>query len=134
MHALAPAAPTAGRTGTVTAVTSVHRMAPVLLITYTTLGLLTTARITRLLTADRISQPLRAAIVRRFGPDSWPGYYIHCRWCVSMYTAPVVAAGVVWLVPAYRAGWWAQTLLTGALLALTYSHGTALLAGLEDDE
>jgi hypothetical protein len=51
-----------------------------------------------------------------------------------MYTAPLVAAGVVWLVPAYRAGWWAQTLLVGALLALTYSHGTALLAGLEDDE
>jgi hypothetical protein len=134
MHALAPAAPTAGRAGTVTAVTSVHRMAPVLLITYTVLGLLTTARITRLLTADRISQPLRAAIVRRFGPDSWPGYYIHCRWCVSMYTAPLVAAGVVWLVPAYRAGWWAQTLLVGALLALSFSHGTALLAGLEDDE
>jgi hypothetical protein len=51
-----------------------------------------------------------------------------------MYVAPFAAAAVVWLVPAYRSSWWLPTLLVGALLALTFSHGTALLAGLEDDD
>jgi hypothetical protein len=100
----------------------------------TLLGLFATARVTRLISADKISEPIRAAVVRRWGPSSWLGYLLHCRWCVSMYVAPVFAAAVLWLVPAYRGDWWAQTLTVGALLALTYSHGTALLAGLEDDD
>lgn len=102
-------------------------------------GLFTTARLTRLLAADRVLLPLRRAIVARYGPSSAPGYLIHCRWCVSIYLAPVVAAAVLWLwlllLPAlaHALGWPARVLL-GALLALTYSHGTALLAGLEDED
>jgi hypothetical protein len=113
---------------------SVARVDAVLLVSYTLLGLLATARLTRLLTADRISRPLRAAIVRRYGPSSAVGYLVHCRWCVSLYVAPFAAAAVLWLAPAYRGNWWAPTLLVGVLLALGFSHGTALLAGLEDDD
>lgn len=97
-------------------------------------GLLATARLTRLVAADRVTLPIRGAIVRRFGPSSALGYFVHCRWCVSMYVAVPVAAAVVWLVPELHRGWWLPTVITGALLALAYSHGTALLAGLEDDE
>ncbi len=100
----------------------------------TLLGLFATARVTRLISADKISEPIRAAVVRRWGPSSWLGYLLHCRWCVSMYVAPVFAAAVLWLLPNWRLGWWAETLTVGALLSLTYSHGTALLAGLEDDD
>jgi hypothetical protein len=98
------------------------------------LGLFGTARVTRLISADKISEPVRAAAVRRWGPSSGAGYLLHCRWCVSMYVAPVFAAAVLWLAPELRGDWWAQTLTVGALLSLTYSHGTALLAGLEDDD
>jgi hypothetical protein len=97
-------------------------------------GLLATARLTRLIAADRVTLPFRAAIVRRWGPSSALGYLVHCRWCVSIYIAPVVAAAVIWLVPDYRPAWWLPTVLVGALLALAYSHGTALLAGLEDED
>jgi len=102
-------------------------------------GLFATARLTRLLSADRVLLPLRAAIVRRFGPSSALGYLVHCRWCVSMYMAPPVAAAVLWLTFALApdvadALAWPHRIALGALLALAYSHGTALLAGLEDDE
>jgi hypothetical protein len=106
----------------------------VLLVMYTLLGLFATARLTRLISADKVSKPIRAWVVNRWGSGSWLGYLLHCRWCVSMYVAPLAAAAVIWLVPAYRQSWWLPTVLVGALLALTFSHGTALLAGLEDDD
>jgi hypothetical protein len=115
-------------------VASVRRVDIALLIVITLSGLFATARVTRLISADKVSKPARQWVVERWGPSSWLGYLLHCRWCVSMYVAPVAAAAVIWLVPPYRHGWWAQTLLLGGLLALTFSHGTALLAGLEDDD
>jgi hypothetical protein len=116
------------------AVASLPRVDAVLLVLYTLLGLFATARVTRLISADKISKPVRAWVVNRWGASSWLGYLLHCRWCVSMYVAPLAAAAVLWLAPAYRQDWWLPTLLVGALLALSFSHGTALLAGLEDDD
>lgn len=113
---------------------SVAGVDAVLLVLYTLLGLLATARLTRLITADRISRPFRAAVVTRYGPASAVGYLLHCRWCVSLYVAPFAAAAVLWLAPGYRGTWWAPTVLTGVLLALGFSHGTALLAAVEDDD
>jgi hypothetical protein len=113
---------------------TVRRVDVALLVTYTLLGLFATARVTRLITADKVSQPVRRAVVDRWGPSSWLGYLLHCRWCVSMYVGPPAAAAVVWLVPAYRLGGWPRTVLVGALLSLAFSHGTALLAGLEEDD
>jgi hypothetical protein len=106
----------------------------VLLVVLTLLGLLATARVTRLITKDRISLPVRAWAVRRWGPSRGPGYLLHCQWCTSMYVAPLAAAAVLWLVPAYRLDWWAQTLTVGALLSLTYSMVTGLLVGLEGED
>jgi hypothetical protein len=102
-------------------------------------GLFATARLTRLIAADRILLPLRAAAVSRFGPSSAIGYLLHCRWCLSLWLAPPVAAGVVWLLLLLVPGLtdalpWPARVLLGGLLALTYSHGTALLAGLEDED
>jgi hypothetical protein len=105
----------------------------------TVLGLLATARLTRLISADRVSLGLRQAVVRRWGPSSAPGYLVHCRWCVSMYVAAPAAAGVLWLwielVPRLAALLeWPPRIVIGVLLALAFSHGTALLAGLEDED
>lgn len=101
-------------------------------------GLLATARLTRLISADRVSLGLRGAVVRRFGPSSALGYLVHCRWCVSMYVAVPIAAAVLWLWDALALDLadlgWPQRIVLAALLALAFSHGTALLAGLEDED
>jgi hypothetical protein len=102
-------------------------------------GLFATARLTRLIAADRILLPVRGAIVRRFGPSSALGYLVHCRWCVSIWLSIPVAAGVLWLwlllLPRMADDLpWPARVLLAALLALTFSHGTALLAGLEDED
>lgn len=103
------------------------------------LGAFATARLTRLVAADRVLLPFRAAVVRRFGPSSALGYLVHCRWCVSLWLSAPVAAAVVWLWHALlpdvadHLDWPHRVVLTG-LLALTYSHATALLAALEDED
>lgn len=102
-------------------------------------GLLATARLTRLIAADRVLLPFRAAIVRRFGPSSALGYLVHCRWCVSLWLSAPVAAAVVWLWLAALPDLadlldWPHRVVLAGLLALTYSHATALLAALEDED
>lgn len=96
-------------------------------------GALASARLTRLMTADRVTLPIRQAIVRRWGPSSAVGYLVHCRWCVSMYFGLPVAAAVVAAVPALRPTGWTAVLTVG-LLWLAYSHLTGLLAGLDEED
>lgn len=112
---------------------------PVLIAVAVLAGAFATARLTRLIAADRVLLPFRRAIVNRFGPSSALGYLVHCRWCVSLWLSAPVAAGVVWLIhlltaPAFDALSWPGRIVFAALLALTYSHTTALLAALEDED
>ena len=60
-----------------------------MLIISLTVAALATARITRLLTDDRLTVAWRQWVVRRFGADSMPSYLVHCPWCMSMWIAPV---------------------------------------------
>lgn len=89
------------------------------------LTLLAVARVTRLVTDDRITEAPRNAVVRRLDPDGLMAYLIFCPWCVSVYTG---AAG--------GAAWWAwgdTRIFTAAVLALAASHVAGVLAGLERD-
>lgn len=96
-------------------------------------GALAHARATRLVVADRISQPLRAAVVRRYGTGGL-GYALHCRWCAGLWLA-FPAAGLAAALSGLAAGLnFAQTCALDLLLALAYSHVTALLARLEDQD
>lgn len=47
---------------------------------------LATYRLTRLVTADQITQPLRGWVVDR---SNWFGYLITCDWCLSIWVAPL---------------------------------------------
>lgn len=94
-------------------------------------GLLAHARITRLLVADRITQPLRTAVVRRFGAGGQVAYLAHCRWCAGLWLAFPVAAVVAYVLPALAG---AERPLLTVLLALSYSQLTPLLATLEDED
>jgi hypothetical protein len=52
---------------------------------------LSTYRLTRLMTADRISERLRIEIDSR---SPMLGYLITCDWCLSIWVAPIVATAV----------------------------------------
>lgn len=96
-------------------------------------GALATARLTRLMTADRITRGVRDRIVGRYGSASLPAYLVFCPWCQSMYFGLPVAAAVVAAVPALRPTGWTAVLTVG-LLWLAYSHLTGLLAGLDEED
>lgn len=71
---------------------------------------LATARITRLIVADTITEAARGALLRRFGPTSLVVTLVFCDWCVGWWAS----VGVV--VVALAAGLWPSAL--AALLGI----------------
>lgn len=82
---------------------------------------LVTARVTRLVTTDRIMDAPRSWMLRRLPSGSLAAYLIVCDWCVSFYVGlGVAAAGTLtgqwswpWIVPlglmfSYVAGYLAR--------------------------
>lgn len=53
-----------------------------------------TARLTRLVTLDTITAPIRAGMIRRLGPKSMWVEWIRCPWCVGLWLAFAVTAAV----------------------------------------
>ncbi|WKK11958.1 hypothetical protein QYN14_25350 [Rhodococcus ruber] len=88
---------------------------------------LAAARLTRVLTTDKIGEPYRQLIVRRFGPESLLSYFAHCAWCTGMWIA-ALATPLAWWAAGLRhhlplSGWWAVP-----ALALTVSYLIGVLA------
>lgn len=48
---------------------------------------LATARLTRLITTDKISEPARQWLITRLGATSKIVYLAHCPWCMSIWVA-----------------------------------------------
>lgn len=83
-------------------------------------GALVTARVTRLVTTDRITQAPRQWLLSRLPSDSLAAYLIVCDWCASFYVGlGVAAAGTV-------AGVWTWPWIVP--LGLAYSYVAGLLA------
>ncbi len=84
---------------------------------------LSTARGTRLVVEDYITEPLRKAVVRRFGEESKITYLVHCTLCTSIWVGGIAALfaclvlGVSW--------WWLVP------LALAFSQVAVLSAQLD---
>ena len=58
------------------------------------LAALATYRLTRLVTADKITEPLRIWVLDR---SEWAGYLVTCDWCLSIWISPPVAlCAVLW--------------------------------------
>ena len=53
---------------------------------------LATYRLTRLVTADRIMDWLRAWVEVR---SAWAGYLVTCDWCLSIWLAPALAWAMI---------------------------------------
>ena len=84
------------------------------------LAIVATARVTRLITTDRITQAPRRWLIRRLPEHGLAAYLIVCDWCASVY----VGAGV-------GAAWWAwgdTEVFTAACLALAGSYAAGWLA------
>lgn len=79
-----------------------------------------TYRLTRLVTADRITEPVRAWVEQR-GPRV--GYLVTCDWCLSVWIAPVPTVLAV-TFPGNR-------VVLAVLVALTASAVTGLVSVVE---
>lgn len=86
---------------------------------------LAVARVTRLITSDMITNPLRIWLVGYFGTDSKVSYLIMCDWCSSIYVGAV--AGAAWWA------WSGSSVFTGIVLALSGSYAAGFLNSKVDD-
>jgi hypothetical protein len=89
-----------------------------------TLGL---ARVTRLLTADRIFAGFRRWIVNRYGEDSMTAYWAHCPWCWGLWLSFLAAP--LWAFTTLPLHWW----WLAAPGAFAMSHLVGLMHRLEGD-
>jgi len=82
------------------------------------LALGATLRLTRFLTKDYLAGPIRAAVLRRTGPDSHATYLSTCPWCLSIW----IGTGTT------TAAWWAgnSPWFQVPALVLTVSYLTGL--------
>lgn len=85
------------------------------------LAALATARLTRMVTSDRITLAPRRWLLRRlvsrYGEDHLIPYFLVCDWCVSVYVAGGVTAA--WVLAGSTL--WFQA--PAAALALSYAAG-----------
>lgn len=86
--------------------------------------LLATARVTRLLSEDKITERPRLWLTRKLEGHSQLQYLIHCPWCLSMYVG--AAAAGTW---ALWGGTMWYTIVTAALSA---SYVTGFLTNVAD--
>lgn len=87
------------------------------------IGALATARLTRLVTRDRITHGARRWALTRMDQDGLWAYLIICDWCVSVYVAGAVTAALAW-GPS-----WAVWVLT----PFAFSHVAGYLASKEGE-
>lgn len=88
---------------------------------------LATARGTRLIVEDYITEPFRKLVIRKFGEESKVTYLVHCRFCASIWVGFVAALFACLTVDGV--GWWWLLPLT-----LAFSSAAILWCRLEDGD
>lgn len=84
---------------------------------------LATARGTRLVVEDYITEPFRAAVQRRFGDDSKVTYLANCTYCASIWVGGLAAVFACLVLPV---SWWWLLPLT-----LAFSQAAVFAAQLD---
>ena len=77
------------------------------------------ARVTRLITDDRVLGPVRVAAIKKLGVDHPVTYWLTCPWCVSPYVA-AIGCTTAWFY-----GTTAPFVITTAALTVSYVVGVA---------
>lgn len=78
-------------------------MSATLVIVYLVVLALATARGTRLIVDDFITEPIRRWFVNRFGEDSKVTYLVHCVFCTSIWIGFAAAVLACLILPI---SWW----------------------------
>lgn len=86
-------------------------------------AVLAVARLTRLLTEDRLTIGYRRWVIAKWGPDGKASYLVHCVWCTSFWLALVIMPVAVLLPNRWT---------LAALAALGASYLVGLLHRLEE--
>lgn len=94
---------------------------PAWLLVLLTIGAI--ARVTRLITADKLTEPIREWLTDRWGEESKRAYLVSCDYCASMYVAPIIATVAVL--------WPTNRVIIIGLIALTASFVSGLIAAHE---
>lgn len=81
------------------------------------------ARLTRLVNADEITDPIRIFAMKKWGVESRPAYFLQCPWCVSFWLSIIGAPLVLWPLD--------LPMILAPLLALAASHLTGLASQLD---
>lgn len=87
-------------------------------------GAATTARLTRLLTADYLTEPLRRRMLQAVQEGGRLEYLLSCRWCASVWIGLGVAVVLVAALPALR-----PTPAIGAVAALVLGLAYSQITG-----
>lgn len=91
-----------------------------------TLLTIATARITRLITLDTITAPLRHTITRHTGTTSKITYLAHCPWCMSIWIATLLTP-TCWYLTDLPTQLHITSWIGLPLTTLTVAHLAALL-------
>jgi len=78
---------------------------------------LATARLTRLVTRDQITHPVRRWVLARIDLHGWLAYLLTCDWCVSVWVGGAGAAAGAWV------GSWSWWHAPAVALAFSYVAG-----------
>ena len=89
-------------------------------------GALVTARLTRLVTTDRITMAPRRWVLLKLDPEGLPAYLLACSWCASTYVGLAVAGTGAWA--GLWSPWWVLP------LTLVFSYAAGYLASREGSE
>jgi len=85
-------------------------------------------RLSWLITADKITEPVRDWTAATYGDDSLPAYLIRCLWCTSIWVTLVLTVPAWLLLDGTLAEWilaaFTASLITGAVGAPLYKHLT----------
>lgn len=95
-------------------------------ITALVIGALATARVTRLVTTDRITLAPRRWLLRRLNQEGLLAYLVVCDWCASAYVGFLVAGTGSWA--GLWSPWWVLP------VALSFSYVAGWLASREGSE
>lgn len=93
---------------------------------YTVIAVLACARITRLITRDRLTRAPRMWLVNRWGIESLRAYLVQCDWCTGLWVSAAI------IPPAY---WWGdRPWLHLPLYVLAGAHIVGMIADRENGE